>query len=199
MADLITAADCAHVPVLEGINADRLGALITAASGLVEDYCCREFTSAERTITTNGNGTEELLLPNFPVTGLDNVTIVEWDDTETEIDGANFRIDEDLGKIRFAPDNDSVYAWFPKGFQNIKVTYTAGFSTIPQRVKEAVIKTVIWLFSLDSRDPSVKSHRLGDFAETYSAEDSDSLPKVVKSLLSVYRNFSNKWTAADVH
>jgi len=187
MADLVTVARALLAPGLTGMNPARLATLITTASAIAEGICKREFTSASRTVTLNGDGDSELLLPNFPVTAVTTVTVIGWDDTETEIAGSQFRIQEDIGLIRFKPDSSATYRYFPQGFQNLAVVYVSGFDPIPADLQEAVVNIILWIAAAQESDPTLKSERLGDWAGTFIT-GTDQLPISITLVLSRFKD-----------
>ena len=133
MADLITLARAQMIPSLSGADATYLAELISTASKMVQRYCKRDFTDTTYTDEVyDGEGTDYLMLKQFPIIALTTVTVVESDGTEDDCDGSKFRIDYDIGEIRHAPDCDCTYTYFVAGFRNIMVTYEAGFATIPK-------------------------------------------------------------------
>lgn len=183
---LITVARC-QVAALEGVATERLTILIAAAQAILERECNRHFESAARTPTLDGNGERELLLPDFPVTALSKVTVIEDDGSTVDLAGANFRIHQDLGKIRFLSTATCTYLYFPRGFQNIQPAYTGGFAVIPEDIQEATVQTVVWLHHRGQTDPAVKSERLGDFAQQFAMGDGTGL-RFIRSLISSYKD-----------
>jgi len=193
MADLITVARAAMVPALTGIDAAYLAVLVSAASNMAIKYCKREFLTATFTDEEyDGDGTTVLTLRQFPITALTNVKTVEDDGTTSTCLGAEFRINRELGEIKPAPDCDCDYCYFPRGYQNIKVTYVAGAATVPEDVQEAVAQIVEWLFSNAGAASNVESWKLGDAAAKYKLDlgGTPMLPATVRMLLAPYRNVS---------
>ena len=62
MADLTTAARAQESPALAGAAGGLLASLISAASAAIENYCCRDFTSAVHTEVYDGNGDRYITL-----------------------------------------------------------------------------------------------------------------------------------------
>ena len=187
---LITLARAQMVPSLASANAAYLTLLIDAASDMAERYCKRVFTSTTYTDEVyDGDGTTLLQLDRFPVTTLTTVKVVESDETETSCAGTQFRIDGDIGEIKFKPEATSEYTHFPIGYQNVKVTYVAGYTDIPEAVQEAVAQICAWLYAEAAATPGVESWKLGDAAVKYKtpAADAALLPPLVRELLSTYR------------
>ena len=74
-----------------------------------------------------------------------------------------------------------------KGFQNVTITYTAGYSTPPETIKEAVLLYVGHLYRRQYADQKfgVQSETVGDRTTTYGSDDI--IPKA-KALLNPYRS-----------
>ena len=191
MADLINAARAAMIPSLIDIDAAYLTVLISAASNLVIKHCRRDFVSTVYTDEVyDGDGTYVLLLRQFPVTALTSVKTVESDGNEETCLTAQFRVDYDIGEIRHIPECTCAYTYFPAGYRNIKVSYTAGFAVVPEDVQEATAQTIAWLYANASIAANMESWKLGDAAAKYKLETADMplLPASVRALLGPYRN-----------
>jgi len=187
---LITLARAQMVPSLASANAAYLTLLIDAAGDMAERYCKRVFTSTTYTDEVyDGDGSTLMQLDRFPVTTLTTVKVVETDETETSCAGSQFRIDGAIGEIKFKPQATSTYVYFPTGYQNIKVTYVAGYPTIPEAVQEAVAQICAWIHAEASATPGIESWKLGDAAVKYKVPGANMplLPPLVRELLSTYR------------
>lgn len=115
-------------------NDDEFDLLLEAATTFAEDYTSRtlerESNTADILEYRNGRNKRELYLDEFPV---DSITLVEiWDGDEWEtIDATHY----ELRKLRTliyplkTKDGDSVYQWWPKSNQGIRITYVAGYLT----------------------------------------------------------------------
>lgn len=110
--------------------------LLDSANDFVEGYIGREIASASYTEYFDGDGQREILLNNYPVasitsfeenTGTLNVPV--W----TAIDASTYKLSPNVGKI-------FMYCFKRRGFQNYKVVYTAGYTTIPGDIKLATLK-----------------------------------------------------------
>ena len=194
MADLITQARALLLPAIPAtISLVYLAALIEAASNLAINYCKRDILSATFTDEEyDGERTKSLVLREFPIISLTSVKTVESDGTESTCLGAQFRINHELGEIKPIPDCTCDYCYFPAGFQNLKVTYVAGYAAVPEDVQEAVAQIIEWLYSNASAASNVESWKLMDAAAKYKLELAGTplLPATVRALLGPYRNVS---------
>lgn len=159
---------------------------ISVVSELFQKHCNRLFLSQSYTTAMDGDGSQTLILPQYPVTALTLVTLIASDGTETPYDNTYFRFKTN-GIVRWAP---ATAYMFPYGFQNISVQYTAGFATIPAPVEEAMCTMIAHLLDMQTVDTHLKSERLGEYAASYltkEAGESDAWPDLVTMLLSKYR------------
>jgi hypothetical protein len=85
---------------------------------------------------------------------------------------------------RLDADTGELYGVFPRGQQNIRIDYTAGYATVPQPVQEACVQLVQWLYQQGQTNSAVKSAKLGNT----SVENSEKryLPPGVMQLLNPY-------------
>jgi hypothetical protein len=127
-------------------------ALIPQVQAEMERYCgCDSFDSATYTDQAyDGTGTKSLYLRNWPVTTLTSVKTLDGAGTSTTLasteyraavgDNSNGRLTRLSGSSSYWPDNTPALSngpCWPVGSENILVTYTAGYSTIPGDLKLA--------------------------------------------------------------
>lgn len=179
MASLVTEARARRHAQLLGADATLLAALLTAASDSVERYCGRVFLSAERTETYSGLGTNILFLRCYPVASVATIKWLDDDAVETEITTGN-RVNLRTGELRLTEE------YFPCGFENIKVKYTAGWTTIPEAVQEAVVQIVAQLYADGLQDASVASEKLGEYS--YQRQVWEGFGGSIRNLLAPYRD-----------
>lgn len=178
MSDLCALADVKTFLGITTTTTDAvLQSLITKVSAAIESYCNRTFASADYTETRNGGGGNRLFLANGPVTNVASVTV----------DG--YVVSRAASPILpgFVGDESTVYirpgahpCTFTKGVQNVTVTYTAGYATIPPDVAQACIEMVASHYAKRERIDKV-SETLGT-QQTISYSQAD-MPAAVKSAL----------------
>jgi len=161
-------------------------ALITQASGQIEQYCNRTFAQAAYTETRNGRDTETLYMRQQPIVSVQSLTI----------DGITIQASPDTRSYGYVFDDAQLYlrgtargpygqpGRFVRGFQNITVAYTAGFQTIPADVVQACVELVLWKRAKRTRIDNT-SQALGD--QQTQAYDLSAMPKSVAAALSSYR------------
>lgn len=150
--------------------------LITAASASISQYTNRNLLTASYTETSDGLGNFYTCTKNFPVTAVASVTI----------DGVSIPISS--GPL----DNGFFFdAWgvgvrgcqFNRGRQNVTITYTAGYATIPADIEQACIDLVAMKFREKDR-VGVRSHSVGPGGSTVYI--TMAMPDSVKAVLSNY-------------
>ncbi len=113
----------------------RITALLTASEGLVIKHLGYDPTAASRFDRANGAGGRCYVPDHYPLASVDSLSVDGATipaETETQ---PGWYVDEGVvclsGGYRFA-----------KGFGNVKLSYQAGYATIPAPIKQAVIETV---------------------------------------------------------
>lgn len=122
---------------LDESQKDMVEMLINSVSDYFEKNYLRRVQRAIYSRYLEGKGSDYLVLPDFPVTGLElriDTAHLFGDDTiipETDID-----LDADSGIVYL------LARCFPIGRKTIKVEYTAGFETIPFDLQQAALESV---------------------------------------------------------
>lgn len=136
--DLSTLANVKEYLRITDTNDDTLlQKILTRTSEWIQKYCNRTFIATTYTEYYDGDGSNELLLDQFPVNSITSC----YDDTDREY-GADTAITvtdliiKDAGLIVYDD------GFFNKGDHNIKITYNAGYTTIPADLELACIKLV---------------------------------------------------------
>ncbi len=160
-----------------------LTALIANASTLIESYCNRVFLTATYTETRNGGGGPKLLLLNAPITAVSSVTVEGYAvPAAPDAISPGYLFDQQVLYIR--PGGNPCE--FNRGIQNVTVSYTAGFATVPPDVNQACVELIASKYAKRNRIDK-KSETLGT-AQTIGFDLSD-MPLSVKTALSSYRRW----------
>ena len=169
-------------------NSDAvLNALVANASAMVEQFCNRVFAQASYTDVLNGTGKSVISLRNSPITAIASVTV----DTVAQLPAPNaispgFVFDTQTVYLRGGGYPSGSFGFsgsFSKGVQNVVVTYTAGFATIPLDVAQACIELVAMKYAKRNRIDK-QSETLGT-QQTISYTMAD-VPASVKTALQPY-------------
>jgi len=183
---LIEVARAQEMPQLAAVSPAILANLIAAASAMFARSIGHNLVSQTVTEYRDGDGTNELILDQYPVISLTSITITNDDGVETVILGTQFRVDSASGIARFKPNSTADYSSFPAGFQNLKAIYNAGYASIPEDVQEAVCELAAWLYSQNKQDPAMAAERLGDYS--YQRAAGEGLPASIVRTIASYRN-----------
>ena len=163
---------------------DQLDLLIAAASEAVERWCGCAFASAEATEHYDGGGHDRLVLRRRPVTAVAGL----WDDTArdfddaSEIAGDDYVLEMDAGIVRLLRGS------FGDGVRNVKITYTAGYGTIPDDLAQAcILIAASWFNQARGGGEGLRSQAVAGVARQFAEA---SMPDSVRRLLAPFRTHS---------
>jgi uncharacterized phiE125 gp8 family phage protein len=142
MTTLATAKAYLKIPTLETGMDSMIELFINAASDDIERYCQRQFKSQSYTEYHHGRNQNILLLDQYPIISVTELRIdfeADFTSSDSLIDSDDYRIGDANNTIILV--NGQV---FSKGFHNIRVIYTAGFSTIPSSLENACLWIVAY-------------------------------------------------------
>lgn len=170
MADLITLAQYKIYNKITGSGDDSLNTeLIASASAAIEKLVGRTLTSASYTEDYSPRYPGKLLqLNNYPVTALTQVRLWPNETYVETYDSGNFNIDLDRGLVEWA--TGSGRGTWPRGFQVIEVSYTGGYSTVPDDLQLATALFGNSLFNMVGSDVSITSESLETYSVSFSAQ-----------------------------
>lgn len=175
--DLITVDNVKEYLGIQGNTDDSLLArLVSACSAAAASYTSRKILTTVHTFICNGNGRAVLALPQYPVTQVSSVMV-----GDTVVPASQSMTDSG-----YVVSGDIIYLRgyeFSHGIQNVKVVYTAGYTTCPLDLAQA---TVEWVSSVYKRRHRIdeESKNLQGMVVSFST---DSIPKPVKAVLNLYK------------
>jgi len=197
MPAFITVGRAKLTKSLSNVTSSLITVLIEAAGNIIENHLDTPVDSAERTQAYNGNGLRQLALRAIPITALGDIVIKDFAGTSTTFAGSNFDFDPVQGRISFKPESTANFDRFDAGFQNITVTYTAGFTSgnIPEAIQEATVQIVTRLYVPTApNNPHIAQTRLGESTETLLPQSNVStgvahvvMTPLIEALLAPYR------------
>jgi len=175
--DLTTLSDVKAWLNVQTTNDDALlTRLISAASTFIQSWLNRQIASQSYTQTLNGNASRKMVLENWPITAVSSLTI----------DGVVVSQSPNSQTTGYMFDDKVVYLIsrsFCRGLQNIVISYTAGYSSVPLDIAQACIELVSMRYRERDRI-GLASKAVGGETTAYSLKDmSDS----VRAQLSQYR------------
>ena len=162
---------------ISNTNSDTLLArMITAFSDAVANYINRDLGLQSYSVTRDGNGADNMIFINYPVQTVVSLTVDGVAIPARPTFGAN-------GYVFTATKITLVGYRFTKGSQNVQLSTTAGFASIPTELEQAVIEWIADRYA--SRDRiAVNSKSLGGETISYAQND---IPDPVVAILAPYR------------
>lgn len=158
--------------------------LIENASAFIERFCNRIFAITAYSETRNGNNRPRMTLNNGPISTVTSVTIDSVAIVASSgptVPGYTF----DEHSVYLRPGG--TYNTFRRDVQNVQVSYSAGFATVPYDVAQACIELIQFKLAKRTRIDK-KSETLGS-QQTISFDLSD-IPASVRSALLSYQRFT---------
>lgn len=183
MADLTTLANVkAWLSITTNGEDAVLQSLITSVSKYIENWLNRTILSATYTEYRDGTGTNRIMLANQPVTAVSSVVMNNLGVPAVAIPAStamSFGYVFDARNIKLV----GFGAKFPMGMNNVVVTYTAGYATVPVDIERACLELVALRFRERSRIGE-NSKSIGGETVSYNVKD---FPDSVRTLLNQYR------------
>jgi len=188
----------AHLKKTDTTDDALLAALVLSAQAMIEKYCQRHFDAADYGPEYyDGNGECDLLLNEFPLISITSLYV----DAERVygsdcllVEGTDFVKYKDEGRIELLTETTGSYvsaSGFVKAPLAVKVSYRAGYATIPYDLELAANEMVAFLFNNRGVVRNVQSQSIGGYSESFgNASAAVAIPSNVVSLIESYRNFS---------
>jgi len=147
------------------------------------------FTAGDKVLVQNSDENSGLLtIATAGVAALvltfDDTIVADTDDDDVTI--SHFRglwiNEEEIDSEYYLVDIDNIYylSGFSEGHKNIRITYYAGYATVPSDVEECCLRVIKKIYD---KDRNVKSESLGPHSITYF-EDGDITDDIRKELSS---------------
>lgn len=186
---LCTTANVKDYLGVTGSTDDTLiGTLITRAQAWMERYCNRVFEEAERTEIHNG-GSRTIQLKAFPVSSIASVSTLDNSGNATAMDSTIYRVNAESGVLSRTTETDDYYfadritginelrsPRFPPGYQNIRVVYTGGYSTVPDDLVQACVEIAADLYRNRRLNGRMSQENIGGGA-SFTAKSADDLAR----------------------
>ena len=181
--------------VYAGINSTNQDAVITAliptVSELVKTFCRRTFIDYVDDAKTEvfSGGVSRYYLKEFPILGLSGVEYsTDYGQTYTSLtEFTDFVLDSEDDSILAIPyyDDPMKDTKFAKAINGYKVTYYAGYTTIPEDLKIAVLDLVTYYLKNDGSVHSPKAPGTNSVQIEYIT--STALPAHIARILNIYK------------
>jgi hypothetical protein len=168
----------------------QLGRIVNAANARVKRVAGREFERGTYVYYASGENQSKVWLPERPVVSVTSVVVggetVSPDlytfDADTGVLGFNFSspytiVNKSLGTE--TPPRRGLISSFPRGFNNIVVTYVGGLESSDDRfalVQQVTLEVVRSLFLGQSDDKTITTLSIGQYSRTrMTGADIDSM------------------------
>jgi uncharacterized phiE125 gp8 family phage protein len=180
------------IPSAETSQDTRMELLINAASDSIERYLDRKIKSQTITEIQHGRRQDILILREWPVTSITELRVDMdhvFSDASTLIPSADYGIGDDKNSLVYY---DTV---FPRGNNNVKIVYVAGYATVPSDIEYAALLFCEWLYLFRNRqDIGRTSKSKGD--ESMSV--SQGMPDIVRQMIEPYRRMEFAFSNAPI-
>ena len=170
-------------------NADQQAILtyyINTASALCNTITMRKLKSRDLTEYYSGDGTNIILTNEYPITAITAVydDLDRTYDSDTQIDSDDLAIRPDGLAYMIVYDGGA----FNTGIKNIKVQYTAGYTTIPYDLQQACLEIIAYYFkNTEENRFGVTSRTIGGGSVTIETN------KIPDSAMAILGRYSRKW------
>lgn len=145
-------------------DSDLIEDLINRVSTLFESYMNRNILSREYTERYDGGGSDKLFPKQPKITTVSGVwDDYDWDFTDDDLVDADDYTVVDSNYIVFKDITLGAYS------QNIKIIYTAGYTSTPEDIKQACITEVARMFK-NRLEVDITAQTLADGSVSYSAK-----------------------------
>lgn len=169
----------AYLSVSGSSDDGLLARLVEAASAAMNEYMDRNPLTTVYTQTFDGSGNTRQVMSFWPITAVTSVSIDGVaKQAATSFSGSGYKFD-DYSIIL----NNGI---FPKGIQNVAITYTAGATVVPPDLKQACIDIASEAYRRRQRVGET-SKSLAQGTTSYNIKD---MPDHVKVVLSSYKKRS---------
>jgi len=159
---------------------------INSASAFCNLYTDRKLKSRALTEYYSGDGTNSIITNEYPIT---EITAI-YDDldrtygSDTLIDSDNLAILPDGLAYKIVYDGGT----FQVGIRNLKVEYTAGYTSIPNDLQQACLEVIAYYFkNTEDNRFGVTTRTMGGGSVTIETTD------IPKSALRILERYKRKW------
>jgi hypothetical protein len=183
-ANLVTLAEYKAYAGIASTNQDaEINSIIPKASELVKSICRRTFVDYVNNSKEEvyAGGWNKLYLKEYPILSITSVEAsVDYGATYTElVEFTDYAVDQEDGTIV------CIYALeFPKYVNGYKVTYTAGYETLPEDLKLAVLDLITYYLKNDMSVHSPKAPGTNSVQVEYIT--TANLPAHIRRVLYLY-------------
>jgi hypothetical protein len=187
---LVTLAEYKAYAGIASANQDaEIASIIPAASELIKSICQRGFNDWVDTakVETFNGGYPKLFLDEYPILSISSVeTSTDYGSTYTElVEFTDYVVDnEDNSIIRIGRDRRGLPLEFPRYTNGYRVTYYAGFETLPTDLRIAALDLVSYYLKHEGSIHSPKAPGSNTIQIEYVTKTQ--LPAHISRILDLY-------------
>jgi hypothetical protein len=160
----------------------KIEGLITRVEEIIKNYCGIKFVSATYTEDLNADG-YYVFLTQMPVTSVTSVQYYDIDGTLQTIASTEYRIYAEESVLELTDTAVALIATSKYINKQVRVVYVAGYSTIPDDIKQVTMDLVKYYDKGEYTPLSSNNVRTID----YDVMESVSLPPHIRRILAFYR------------
>lgn len=153
----------------------------------IKSFLNRDLDVQSYTELYNGTGVEEIVLNQYPIVSVSKVEVYDGLDESGDESWLEWIQGEDYERLVITTSQDHLYmvgSFFPEGSQNIRITYQAGYSTIPYDIQQACKKLMLLYYGEVKKNKSLGKSSVSDgsgFSKTTSF-DLQAEERILKSI-----------------
>lgn len=171
--------------------------VITAVSVMVKNNLSRDILSTSYTATFDGRGRRRIMLPNTPITAVSSVKIGDFGQLSVPArvvgGGAGYTFSDKFVYV------DPPYR-FEHGIQNVKISYTGGYATVPADIEQATLTWIRVIMEGQNYSAAIAKAKAGqtqlDFSFIITSLGPNNhlpMPPAVWSMLAQYMRVTPSW------
>jgi hypothetical protein len=131
------------------------------AGACIEEEAGQSLELSTDTVTLDGNGARKLVLPRWPVTAVESVTVLHDEDDDEVL---TFGADHDFTWSAAGTLTRRCACW-PEGERNIEAVVTAGLVSMPTSLKRVALRLCVGPWSNPN---NLASESLGDLSRSFN-------------------------------
>tara|TARA_R110002153_G_scaffold189756_2_gene342568 strand:- start:749 stop:1336 length:588 start_codon:yes stop_codon:yes gene_type:complete len=195
MADLITLQLYKEAEGLSTPKEDaKISALVPSVSQLVKTYCGNSFvdyySSAKTEVLNVDWSTHIVQLTESPVNAITSVQErTSYSGAYSTLTTAAYEYYLDSNTDSILRTNSSGYKNWAEGVGAVKVVYTAGYSSVPEDLKLAIIDLVTYYLKDEHKERRTIAGASIQNPGSSSQRDNVAFPDHIKRVLDLYKNY----------
>lgn len=183
--DLITKAEYKAYMDIKSVNEDtKIDILIPILSAFIKSYCKQSFVDYATTdkVEVHNGGFDSIYLNEYPIISITSVELsTDYGQTYTLLtEFTDYVIDQEYGRLL----STAKQGYFTKYLKGYKVTYKAGYTTLPTEIKVAAFDLLTYYRNNDSAVHSNKAPGTNTVQIEYIK--TNSLPANIARVLDMY-------------